>query len=45
MYVVPDGGKSRVTWDSDFLPHALSDTISALQDAGRATLKKHFEKR
>jgi carbon monoxide dehydrogenase subunit G len=45
MHVVPDGRKSRVTWDSDFLPHELSQNISALQDAGLATMKKHFEKR
>ena len=32
MRVIDEGKVTRVTWDSDFLPHALGATISAMQD-------------
>lgn len=44
MHVIAEGDKTRVTWDSDFLPHALADRIAGLQEAGLATMKKHFER-
>ena len=44
MHVIAEGDKARVTWDSDFLPHALSDTIAGLQEAGLAAMKKNFER-
>ena len=45
MHVIADGSKTRVTWDSDYLPHELTDTLSSLQDAGLATMKKNFEQK
>lgn len=44
MHVIAEGDKARVTWDSDFLPHALSDTIAGLQEAGLNAMKKNFER-
>jgi carbon monoxide dehydrogenase subunit G len=44
MHVIAEGDQTRVTWDSDFLPHALSDTIAGLQEAGLAAMKKNFER-
>lgn len=43
MRVIPDGDKSRVTWDSDFLPHELGARMGPLQDQGLQTMKKNFE--
>jgi hypothetical protein len=45
MHVIDEGKLTRVTWDTDFLPHALGASISPVQDAGLATLKKTAEGR
>jgi hypothetical protein len=43
MHVIAEGNKTRVTWTSDFLPHALEAQISPMQDQGLQTMKKNFE--
>lgn len=43
MEVIAQGDKTKVTWTSDFLPHALAAQMSPMQDQGLATMKANFE--
>ena len=43
LTVSPEGKASRVRWTSDFLPHALASTISAMQKQGLSVMKKTLE--
>jgi hypothetical protein len=44
LEVRAEGPASRVLWTSDFLPDALADTISGMQDQGLAAMKRAFER-
>jgi hypothetical protein len=43
LHVAAERGGSRVTWTTDFLPDALADTLSGMQDEGLRAMKRHFE--
>jgi hypothetical protein len=45
MQVVSEGpNRSRVTWTSDLLPHAMAEAIGKMQELGLATLKQTLER-
>lgn len=44
LQVIADGEAARVLWTSDFLPDAIADTISGMQDQGLAAMKRAFER-
>jgi hypothetical protein len=43
LEVQPEGSGTRVSWTSDFLPHTVAETISAMQDQGLAAMRRAFE--
>jgi carbon monoxide dehydrogenase subunit G len=43
LEVHPEGRGTRVSWTSDFLPHAVAPAISAMQDQGLAAMRRAFE--
>jgi carbon monoxide dehydrogenase subunit G len=45
LQLEPEGAGTRVRWTSDFLPHALAPTLSDMQDAGLAAMRRAFEAR
>jgi carbon monoxide dehydrogenase subunit G len=44
LEVHPEGNGTRVSWTSDFLPHSVAATISAMQDQGLAAMRRAFER-
>jgi carbon monoxide dehydrogenase subunit G len=44
LQVFDEAGKSRIVWISDFLPHALADTVGAMTKQALATMKQTLER-
>jgi carbon monoxide dehydrogenase subunit G len=44
LQVFDEGEKSRIVWISDFLPHALAETVGAMTKQALATMKQTLER-
>lgn len=44
LQISEDGNETLVQWTSDFLPDAVADAMSMMQDQGLAAMKRHFER-